>query len=73
MTRLSQDEIRARVRELGQWFHDIDLGGVRTAPDHGTAFNIAGQAKADPRPTIAAIAMAARMATAREHSCAPAK
>jgi tRNA (mo5U34)-methyltransferase len=27
-------EIRARVADLGQWFHDLDLGGVRTAPDH---------------------------------------
>lgn len=59
-------------------FHDgvnltLGLPIIRTAPDHGTAFNIAGQAKADPRPTIAAIAMAARMATARERSCAPAK
>ena len=26
--------IRRRVRELGPWFHDLDLGGVRTAPDH---------------------------------------
>jgi tRNA (mo5U34)-methyltransferase len=34
MTRYSQEEIRARVSELGTWFHDIDLDGVRTAPDH---------------------------------------
>lgn len=27
-------EIAARVRALGPWFHDMDLGGVRTAPDH---------------------------------------
>jgi len=26
--------IQARVRELGQWFHNLDLRGVRTAPDH---------------------------------------
>src|ERR671932_2122883 len=31
---LSPDEIRERVRSLGQWFHNIDLGGVQTAPDH---------------------------------------
>ncbi|NYZ17444.1 TIGR04290 family methyltransferase [Azospirillum sp. RWY-5-1] len=31
---LSRDEIEARVRALGQWFHNIDLGGVPTAPDH---------------------------------------
>src|SRR4051794_4831759 len=28
------EEIRRRVRELGQWFHNLDLGGVQTAPDH---------------------------------------
>jgi tRNA (mo5U34)-methyltransferase len=27
-------EIEARVRALGSWFHDMELGGVRTAPDH---------------------------------------
>ena len=26
--------LEARVRELGPWFHDLDLNGVRTAPDH---------------------------------------
>lgn len=26
--------IRRRVEELGPWFHDLELGGVRTAPDH---------------------------------------
>ncbi len=31
---LEQDEIRARVRQLGPWFHNIDLNGVATAPDH---------------------------------------
>jgi tRNA (mo5U34)-methyltransferase len=30
----STDEIRARVRELGDWFHNLDLRGVRTAPNH---------------------------------------
>src|SRR5437868_2097652 len=30
----SVEQIRRRVRELGQWFHNIDLGGVQTAPDH---------------------------------------
>ena len=28
------DEIQRRVRELQPWFHNLDLGGVRTAPDH---------------------------------------
>ena len=59
-------------------FHDgvnltLGLPIIRTSPDHGTAFNIAGTGTADPGPTIAAIAMAARMALARERSCAPAK
>ncbi len=27
-------ELRQRVAELGPWFHNIDLGGVSTAPDH---------------------------------------
>lgn len=31
---LTRDEIEARVRALGQWFHNIDLSGVPTAPDH---------------------------------------
>jgi len=31
---LSQEQIRRRVSELGQWFHNLDLGGVKTAPDH---------------------------------------
>jgi tRNA (mo5U34)-methyltransferase len=26
--------IRARVAELGEWFHNLDLQGVRTAPNH---------------------------------------
>jgi tRNA (mo5U34)-methyltransferase len=27
-------EVERRVRELGDWFHNIDLQGVRTAPNH---------------------------------------
>jgi len=27
-------EIERRVRALGPWFHNLDLGGVRTAPEH---------------------------------------
>jgi len=27
-------DLRARVEALGPWFHNIDLGGVWTAPDH---------------------------------------
>lgn len=32
--RTDRDAIEQRVQELGPWFHDLDLGGVRTAPDH---------------------------------------
>jgi len=31
---LSTDQIRQRVQELGKWFHNLDLQGVQTAPDH---------------------------------------
>jgi tRNA (mo5U34)-methyltransferase len=34
MDGLSPEQIRRRVAELGQWFHNLDLRGVRTAPDH---------------------------------------
>ena len=30
----SQDEIRRRVAELGPWFHNLELGGIATAPEH---------------------------------------
>lgn len=43
----------------------LGLPIVRTSPDHGTAFNIAGQDRADPRPMAAAIRMAAENATRR--------
>lgn len=33
-TRLSQGEIRRRVRALAPWFHNLQLAGVPTAPDH---------------------------------------
>jgi tRNA (mo5U34)-methyltransferase len=31
---LTGDEIERRVRSLGEWFHNMDLGGVKTAPHH---------------------------------------
>ena len=31
---IDREEIAARVAALGPWFHNMDLGGVRTAPDH---------------------------------------
>jgi 4-hydroxythreonine-4-phosphate dehydrogenase len=39
---------------------------VRTSPDHGTAFDIAGRGIADARSMIAAIRLAADMADARD-------
>src|SRR5688572_26835056 len=32
--RATRAAIAARVAELGDWFHNMDLGGVKTAPDH---------------------------------------
>jgi 4-hydroxythreonine-4-phosphate dehydrogenase len=43
----------------------LGLPIVRTAPDHGTAFDIAGQDRADPRPMAAAMRMAAENAAQR--------
>ncbi|HEY4071059.1 MAG TPA: 4-hydroxythreonine-4-phosphate dehydrogenase PdxA [Sphingomicrobium sp.] len=43
----------------------LGLPIVRTAPDHGTAFDIAGCDRADPRPMAAAIRMAAESALFR--------
>ena len=43
----------------------LGLPIVRTAPDHGTAFDIAGQDRADPRPMAAAIRLAAECAMYR--------
>ncbi len=31
---LTEEAIAAEVRRLGPWFHNLDLRGVRTAPDH---------------------------------------
>src|SRR4051812_13997138 len=31
---LSREEIRQRVDALGPWFHNLDLNGVPTAPEH---------------------------------------
>jgi len=31
---LSPDRLRREIAALGPWFHNIDLGGVQTAPDH---------------------------------------
>ncbi len=31
---MNSDQIRLRIAELGPWFHNMSLRGVRTAPDH---------------------------------------
>jgi tRNA (mo5U34)-methyltransferase len=33
-TDMTPGQIGRKVRELGRWFHNIDLRGVKTAPDH---------------------------------------
>jgi len=43
----------------------LGLPVVRTSPDHGTAFAIAGKGLADPGATIAALRMAGEIATRR--------
>jgi 4-hydroxythreonine-4-phosphate dehydrogenase len=40
----------------------LGLPFVRTSPDHGTAFDIAGQGRADPASLVAALRMARRLA-----------
>jgi len=43
----------------------LGLPFVRTSPDHGTAFDIAGRGMADPSSLAVALAMARRLASAR--------
>ena len=43
----------------------LGLPFIRTSPDHGTAFDIAGTGTADPSSLIAALRLAARMAAAQ--------
>ncbi|WP_128254227.1 4-hydroxythreonine-4-phosphate dehydrogenase PdxA [Falsirhodobacter deserti] len=45
----------------------LGLPFIRTSPDHGTAFDIAGKGVANPSSLIAALRMAATMGTTREH------
>ncbi len=42
----------------------LGLPLVRTSPDHGTAFDIAGTGRADPASLLAAVRMARRLAAA---------
>jgi 4-hydroxythreonine-4-phosphate dehydrogenase len=41
----------------------LGLPFVRTSPDHGTAFDIAGKGTADPTSLIAALRLATRLAS----------
>jgi 4-hydroxythreonine-4-phosphate dehydrogenase len=50
----------------------LGLPFVRTSPDHGTAFDIAGTGRADPSSLVAALILAARL-TATAPALAPAK
>jgi tRNA (mo5U34)-methyltransferase len=34
MNSLSAEEIRAKIHELGPWFHNLNLEGISTAPEH---------------------------------------
>jgi 4-hydroxythreonine-4-phosphate dehydrogenase len=62
------DQALIPIKTLSFWDGvNVTLGLpiVRTSPDHGTAFDIAGTGKADARSMIAAIRMAAEIADAR--------
>ena len=62
------DQALIPIKTLSFWDGvNVTLGLpiVRTSPDHGTAFDIAGTGKADARSMIAAVTMAADMADAR--------
>jgi len=63
------DQALIPIKTLSFWEAvNVTLGLpiIRTSPDHGTAFDIAGTGKADARSMIAAIRMAAAMADATQ-------
>ncbi len=63
------DQALIPIKTLSFWDGvNVTLGLpiVRTSPDHGTAFAIAGRGLADARSMIAAIKLAAKMADARQ-------
>ncbi|HVV65271.1 MAG TPA: 4-hydroxythreonine-4-phosphate dehydrogenase PdxA [Rhizomicrobium sp.] len=62
------DQALIPIKTLSFWDGvNVTLGLpiVRASPDHGTALDIAGTGRADPRSMIAAIEMAGRIADAR--------
>jgi 4-hydroxythreonine-4-phosphate dehydrogenase len=46
----------------------LGLPFIRTSPDHGTAYDIAGQGKANPSSMVAAIRLAKQLALGRKNS-----
>jgi 4-hydroxythreonine-4-phosphate dehydrogenase len=61
------DQVLAPIKALAfERAVNVTLGlpFVRTSPDHGTAFDIAGTGRADPRSLIAALKLARRLADA---------
>jgi 4-hydroxy-L-threonine phosphate dehydrogenase PdxA len=48
----------------------LGLPIIRTSVDHGTAFDIAGQDRADASSMVEAVLLAARLARARHHAAA---
>ena len=62
------DQALIPIKTLSFWDGvNVTLGLpiVRTSPDHGTAFDIAGTGKANPASLIAALRLASRMAAAK--------
>jgi 4-hydroxythreonine-4-phosphate dehydrogenase len=58
-----QGHIAAKTRDFhGTVSLTLGLPYIRTSPDHGTAFDIAGQNRADPRSMIRAVELAAAIA-----------
>ncbi len=51
----------------------LGLPFVRTSPDHGTAFDLAGTGRADPTSLVAALKLAARLAAAERPVAAAAE
>jgi 4-hydroxythreonine-4-phosphate dehydrogenase len=49
----------------------LGLPFVRTSPDHGTAFDIAGTGRANPASLMAALRLAAAMADTERRLTAP--
>jgi 4-hydroxythreonine-4-phosphate dehydrogenase len=43
----------------------LGLPFIRTSPDHGTAFDLAGTGRASPESFLAALALAARLSSGR--------